>query len=329
MGQKILVTGCGGFIGFHTSKALLEAGWSVVGIDNMNDYYSVSLKEARLAQLTQNPHFSFHKIDISDRPQMAALWDQEPDIYHVIHLAAQAGVRYSLENPFAYTATNVVGHLVILELCRHRPGFQHLIYASSSSVYGNQPTLPLSVTQRTDAPVSLYAATKKMDELMSHSYAHLYKVPSTGLRFFTVYGPWGRPDMAAYIFTKAILEGRPIEVYNYGDMRRDFTHVQDIVTGILGILKTSLPHLHNPVPHKVYNLGNHRSEPLLKFIQTLEDSLGKKAEIQLLPLQAGDVKETYADITQSTQDFGFTPTTSIEEGIPSFVKWFKEYHGSR
>lgn len=326
MTQEILVTGCAGFIGFHTCQALLERGWHVVGVDNLNSYYDVTLKKARLAQLESSPSFSFYPLDISDREAMETLWAQKPKILHVIHLAAQAGVRYSLKNPFAYAMTNVVGHLVILELCRHREGFKHLVYASSSSVYGNQKELPLSVDQRTDEPVSLYAATKKTDELMSHSYAHLYKVPSTGLRFFTVYGPWGRPDMAAYIFTKAIVEGRPLDVFNHGDMRRDFTYIEDIVKGIMGVIEANLPHLAHSVPHKVYNLGNNKSEELLTFIQTLEQALGQKAQLNFLPLQPGDVKETYASIQDSTRDFGFIPATSIEEGLKSFVAWYQSYH---
>lgn len=324
--RRYLVTGCAGFIGSHVCQHLLARGEEVVGVDNLNDYYDVHLKKTRLARLQAHEGFTFHAIDVADRPAMEALWAQEPDIRHVIHLAAQAGVRYSLQNPFAYTHTNVTGHLVILELCRHRPGFEHLVYASSSSVYGNQNTLPLSPEQRTESPVSLYAATKKMDELMSHTYAHLYQLPSTGLRFFTVYGPWGRPDMSAYIFCKAMSAGQPIDVYNYGNMRRDFTFIEDIVSGILGVLDTPLPHLREALPHRVYNLGNSRSEPLMEFIELIQQALGKRAEINLLPLQAGDVQETYADITASTRDFGFQPKTSIHQGIPQFVAWFKEYH---
>jgi UDP-glucuronate 4-epimerase len=325
MPHIVLITGCAGFIGFHTARKLLQAGVHIVGVDNLNDYYDVNLKKARLKILQEDPHFTFHQTDIADASAMQALWGRYPDIVHVIHLAAQAGVRYSLENPYAYVQSNLQGHMVILELCRHRPGFKHLIYASSSSVYGNLTTMPLSPQLVTDTPISLYAATKKANELMSHSYAHLYKFPATGLRFFTVYGPWGRPDMSAYIFTKAIIEGTPIPVFNYGDMYRDFTFVEDIVAGILGALTRDLPHFHQRVPHKVYNLGNHRSEHLMRFIDVLEQAIGKPAQRDLQPMQPGDVPKTYADITESTQDLGFHPQTSIDEGVPQFVQWYQQY----
>lgn len=322
--MSYLVTGAAGFIGYHVCEALLARGESVIGIDNLNDYYEVSLKGARRDRLTVQSGFSFHKVDISDREAMQAVVDNHPGITHIIHLAAQAGVRYSLENPFAYVQSNVVGQLVILEICRHLDSLEQLVYASSSSVYGGNTKLPFAVGDPTDTPVSLYAATKKADELMGHCYSHLYSVPATGLRFFTVYGPWGRPDMAAYIFARAISEGRPIPVFNHGDMRRDFTYIDDIVTGVLAV--ADKPPVAD-VPHRVYNIGNNDAEPLLRFIELIEQALGRKATLDLQPMQPGDVKETFADIEAIRQDFGFEPRTRIEEGIPKFIEWFRGYNG--
>ena len=321
MTQTILVTGCSGFIGFHVAKTLLDQGKRVVGVDNLNPYYDPALKQARLDQLLPHEQFTFHKQDIADLAGMEKVWASHKDISHVIHLAAQAGVRYSLQHPFEYIHSNIQGQMVLLELCRHNP-VEHFIYASSSSVYGGNTKLPFSVNDRTDTPISLYAATKKADELMTHSYCHLYQLPATGLRFFTVYGPWGRPDMAAYLFADAITKGKPIKVFNHGDMKRDFTYIDDIVQGILKVMETK----RSPGNHKLYNLGNNRSVPLLRFIETLESCLNRKAEKNLLPLQDGDVPETYADITDSIKDFDFSPKTTIEEGIPKFVDWFLEYH---
>jgi UDP-glucuronate 4-epimerase len=325
--MKVLVTGAAGFIGHTVSLELLKRGDTVIGVDNLNDYYDVSLKEARLARISGNKNFTFARTDIADKGAMEALAAANPDISHMVHLAAQAGVRYSLENPFAYVEANIVGQLVILEMCRGLKEFKHLVYASSSSVYGGNKKVPFAVEDRTDTPVSLYAATKRADELMGHCYSHLYRIPSTGLRFFTVYGPWGRPDMAAYLFTKAILEDRPIKVFNHGDMQRDFTYIDDIVTGVLACLD------HPPevsadddVPHAVYNIGNNDPEPLMRFIETLETAIGKKAEKEFLPMQAGDVQATFADISPMQEKFGFKPTTPIDVGIPNFVNWYREFH---
>ena len=324
--MSYLVTGAAGFIGFHVCNALLARGEAVVGVDNLNDYYDVTLKEARRDKLTAQSGFSFHVADIADRDAMQAVVSAHKDITHVINLAAQAGVRYSIENPAAYIDTNIVGFGIILELCRHMDGLEHLIYASSSSVYGGNKKLPFSVEDPTDTPVSLYAATKKADELMAHCYSHLYRVPATGLRFFTVYGPWGRPDMAAYIFASAIAEGRPIPVFNHGDMQRDFTYVDDIVAGVLAVAGGP-PTGGEGAPHRVYNIGNSRSEPLMRYIELIEQALGRKAQLDLQPMQPGDVKETFADITAIQRDFGYEPHTPIEKGIPRFIDWFKEFHG--
>jgi UDP-glucuronate 4-epimerase len=304
----------------------------VIGIDNLNDYYSVALKEARLRQIADHKNFTFKKVDFADYPALKAALGGEK-IRKVVHLGAQAGVRYSLTNPFAYVQSNLAGHLNVMELCRHMDGFEHLVYASSSSVYGGNTELPFSTRDRVDNPVSLYAATKRADELMSQCYAHLYRIPHTGLRFFTVYGPWGRPDMALWIFTESILAGKPIHVFNHGDMRRDFTYVDDIVTGVIGTLDNpprddgSIHANGSTAPHYVYNIGNHRSEKLTRMIEILEDALGKKAEKIFEPMQPGDVKETYADIGDLTAAIGFTPTTPIDVGIPRFVEWYKSYHG--
>jgi UDP-glucuronate 4-epimerase len=331
---KILVTGTAGFIGFHLAKVLLDRGDEVVGLDNLNDYYDVSLKQARLAQLQSRPNFRFVKTDLADRDGMAALFKTEK-FDRVVNLAAQAGVRYSLTNPHAYVDSNLVGFVNILEGCRHN-GVQHLVYASSSSVYGSNTTMPFSIHHNVDHPVSLYAASKKANELMAHTYAHLYRLPVTGLRFFTVYGPWGRPDMALFLFTKAILEGKPIDVFNYGKMRRDFTYIDDIVEGVVRTLDNiARP---NPdwsgatpdagtsnAPYRLYNIGNNNPVELLYLIETLEKTLGKTAEKNLLPIQPGDVPATYADVDDLIRDVGFKPSTSIEEGIARFVKWYKEY----
>ena len=322
--MAILLTGAAGFIGYHVAERLLARGDDVVGIDNLNDYYDVTLKQARLDRLQTDDGFSFHRVDISDYEALTRA-AAEAGIDKVVHLAAQAGVRYSLTNPFAYVQANLTGHMAVLELCRHLPGCEHLVYASSSSVYGGNTKLPFAVADRTDTPVSLYAATKRADELMSHSYSHLYGLPQTGLRFFTVYGPWGRPDMALYIFTKAISEGRPIRVFNNGDMKRDFTYVDDIVSGVVAALDKP-PAAGEGPPHRVYNIGNHKSEPLMRLIEILENALGAKAEINFEPMQPGDVKETYADISAIQKDLGFAPTTPIDVGIPKFVEWYKAYH---
>ncbi len=333
--RTILVTGSAGFIGFHVAKRLLERGDRVLGLDNVNDYYDVRLKEARLSQLRAFDRFQFLKLDLADREGMRALFAVHP-MHRVVHLAAQAGVRYSLVNPHAYTDSNIEGFLNILEGCRHAK-VEHLVYASSSSVYGGNTRMPFSVHDNVDHPVSLYAASKKANELMAHCYAHLYRLPCTGLRFFTVYGPWGRPDMALFIFTKAILEGRPIEVFNHGKMQRDFTYIDDIVEGVI----RTLDHPAEPdpawsgdapdpgtsaAPARIYNIGNHQPVELLRFIDVLEQALGKKAEKQLLPLQPGDVPATYADIDDLARDVGFKPVTPIEEGIPRFVKWYREFY---
>ena len=333
--SKILVTGAAGFIGFHLAKVLLDRGDEVVGLDSLNDYYDVSLKQARLAQIEGRNNFRFVKIDLADREGMEALFRDEK-FDRVVNLAAQAGVRYSLKNPHACVDSNLVGFVNILEGCRHN-GVQHLVYASSSSVYGANTTMPFSVHHNVDHPVSLYAASKKANELMAHTYAHLYRLPVTGLRFFTVYGPWGRPDMALFLFTKAILEGKPIDVFNYGKMRRDFTYIDDIVEGVVRTLdQTAQP---NPdwsgaapdpgtsnAPYRLYNIGNNNPVELLHLIQTLETALGKTAEKNLLPIQPGDVPATYADVDDLTRDVGFKPSTSIEDGVARFVEWYKGYY---
>lgn len=306
---------------------LLARGDAVLGVDNVNDYYDVGLKEARLARLRAHPGFSFARLDIADHAALADCARRAGDVRRVAHLAAQAGVRYSLDHPFAYVQANLVGHMSVLEMCRHLPNFENLVYASSSSVYGGNTKLPFAVEDRVDTPVSLYAATKRADELMSHSYAHLYRIPQTGLRFFTVYGPWGRPDMALYIFTRAILAGKPIHVFNHGDMKRDFTYIDDIIAGVVASLDSPPADRAEAPPHRVYNIGNHRSEPLLRLIEVLEAALGRKAETILEPMQPGDVKESFADITAISRDLGFRPTTPIDVGVPRFVAWYRDYHG--
>ena len=333
--MKILVTGAAGFIGYHTCLRLLERGDEVVGIDNLNDYYDVSLKEARLSKLTPHSRFRFQKLDLADRPGMSDLFSTARP-QRVIHLGAQAGVRYSLQNPHAYVDSNLVGFVNILEGCRHQ-GVEHLVYASSSSVYGGSTTMPFSVHHNVDHPYSLYAATKKANELMAHTYSHLYQLPTTGLRFFTVYGPWGRPDMAPFLFTKAILAGKPIDVFNEGRMRRDFTYVDDIVEGVLRTCdRVAQPQpgwdgAHpdpgtSRAPYRIYNIGNRNPVELMHFIECLEKALGRTAQKRMLPMQPGDVPATFADIADLTRDCGFEPSTSIEEGVSRFVAWYREFY---
>jgi UDP-glucuronate 4-epimerase len=324
--MSVLVTGAAGFIGSEVARQLIDRGQSVIGVDNMNDYYDPALKQARLDRLSGSNGFTFRRLAVQDRESILALATEFREITEIVHLAAQAGVRYSLENPFAYVESNVMGHLCMMELARRLPKLRHFVYASSSSVYGGNRDLPFSVEQRVDRPVSLYAATKRADELMTYSYAHLFDLPSTGLRFFTVYGPWGRPDMSAYIFTKAIFEGRPIRIFNHGDMRRDFTYIDDIVAGVLAAIGRPPPRDGEQPPNRIYNLGNHRSEPLLRFIEIIERACGREAIREFAEMQAGDVKETYADIEAARRDLGFEPKTSIDEGIPRFVDWYRSYH---
>jgi len=316
--KTYLVTGAAGFIGFHVSRALLERGDRVLGLDNLNDYYDVSLKEARLRLLQDNEHFTFYKEDLANREALTQIFGKNR-IQVVCNMAAQAGVRYSLVNPFAYQSSNLEGFLNIIHLSQEHQ-VENFVYASSSSVYGNNKKVPFSVQDRVDNPISLYAATKKANELVAHTYSHLYSLPCSGLRLFTVYGPWGRPDMALFIFTKAITKSQPIEVYNFGKMRRDFTYIDDIVQGVLASMD-------RPVPYAIYNLGNSRAVDLLYFIECIEKELGKKAEKKMLPMQPGDVVETYADISESERDLGFQPTTRIEEGIASFISWYRSFYG--
>ena len=319
----ILVTGSAGFIGAAVAHALLARGDTVIGVDNLSNYYDVALKQARLAQLTPQSNFHFHQIDISNRNEMLKLGSDVPGINGIVHLAAQPGVRYSLENPYAYVTANVMGQVVMLELARTLSTLKHFVYASSSSVYGANTKTPFTVGDAVDQPNSLYAATKRADELFSHSYAHLYGVPSTGLRFFTVYGPWGRPDMAPMLFAKAISAGKPIQVFNHGEMWRDFTFIDDIVDGVLRALDR--PPAGSP-PHAIYNLGNHKSEKLTTLIAEIEKALNKKAVLEMAPMQPGDVPATFADIAAATRDLGFEPTTPISVGIPKFVDWFRQYY---
>ena len=323
--MSVLVTGAAGFIGYFTSKALLETGRQVIGVDNLNDYYDVSLKQSRLNNLQGLDGFRFIQIDIADRDSIYTLFQANPDISEIIHLAAQPGVRYSLINPYAYTRSNIEGHLVLLDSARQLNGLKHFVYASSSSVYGDTSEVPFSTKNPTDSPVSLYAATKKSMEMMSHAYAHLYRMPLSGLRFFTVYGPWGRPDMAYYSFTRKILAGEAIPVFNNGQMRRDFTYIDDIVTGVLSCLDKP-PSDDGAPPYRLYNIGNNKSENLMDFIAEIEKALGKKAEIDFQPMQAGDVKDTFANIDGMQTDFGFKPTIGIDVGIPRFVEWYKSFH---
>jgi UDP-glucuronate 4-epimerase len=332
---RFLVTGAAGFIGYHTAERLLERGDEVVGLDNLSDYYDVRLKQARLARLQTRAGFSFLKIDLGDRAAMEGVFATErPET--VIHLGAQAGVRHSLTNPHAYTHSNVTGFLHVLEGCRQH-GVRHLVFASTSSVYGANTTMPFSETQSANHPVTLYAATKKANELMAHSYSHLYGIPATGLRFFTVYGPWGRPDMALFLFTKAILEGRPIQVFNEGRMRRDFTYVDDVVEGVVRVADCSATPSADwrgdapdpstsSAPWRLFNIGNSRPTDLMRYIDVLEECLGRKAERELLPMQPGDVPGTWADVDALDEAVGYRPTTSIEVGVRRFVEWYREFY---
>ncbi len=325
--MSILLTGAAGFIGFHCAKRLLHSGETVIGIDNLNNYYDVKLKEARLEKLKTYSTFHFMKVDVSDSYEVERLVKDIPsEADQVLHLAAQAGVRYSLQNPQAYVDGNITGHLNMLQFARARKNLRHFVYASSSSVYGGNTKVPFSVQDPVDHPVSIYAASKRAGELMAHTYSHLFQIPATGLRFFTVYGPWGRPDMAAFLFTRKILAGEPIPVFNHGKMERDFTYIDDIVDGVIAALNFAPQLTYGAVPHRVYNLGNAHPEKLTDFIKKLEHSLGKKAVYDYQPMQPGDVPATYADIAESTRDLGFKPKIGIEEGIPRFVEWYKDYH---
>ena len=331
--MRILITGAAGFIGFSLARQLLARGDSVIGIDNINDYYQVSLKQDRLKALreTGGNRFAFHQQDFARMAELTKVLEGQ-HFDRIVHLGAQAGVRYSIENPHAYVEANLVGHLNMLELARHRE-VEHMVYASSSSVYGGNTKLPFSVSDRVDHPLSLYAATKKADELMSETYAHLFRLPLTGLRFFTVYGPWGRPDMMLWIFTRKILAGEPIPVFNNGDMYRDFTYIDDIIAGVIACLDNPPPDDGTEKaggsvkPHRLYNIGNHKSEHLMKVVGILEEECGRKAEIDFQPMQPGDVRQTYADIEAISRDLGYAPTTSIEVGVPEFVRWYRGYHG--
>lgn len=323
LSTPVLVTGCAGFIGMHTCQALLSLGIKVVGVDNLNDYYDLQLKQDRLAQLMAFEHFTFYKVDIAERDAMTQIW-QSHQPKHVINLAAQAGVRYSISHPFSYLNSNIIGFLTLLELARHQPDFQHFVYASTSSIYGQTDQIPFTEDQMTAMPISLYAATKGSNELMAQSYHHLYDMPITGLRFFTVYGPWGRPDMAYFKFAQAIVQNQAIDVYNHGDMKRDFTYIDDIVQGILAALQKPMPMDKNQ-RHPIYNLGNNKPECLLHFIDILENALGQKAHKNFLPMQPGDVKETFANINRAYHAFDYKPITPIDEGIPKFVGWFTSY----
>ncbi len=334
--MTILVTGAAGFIGMHVAERLLQAGHRVVGIDNLNDYYDPALKQARLDRLTRHDAFTFRRCDVADRPAISRLFSECP-VTHVVHLAAQAGVRYSLENPHAYVDANLVGFVNILEACRHN-GIAHLVYASSSSVYGGNTRMPFAEGDSVDHPISLYAATKKANELMAHTYSHLYGLPTTGLRFFTVYGPWGRPDMALFIFTKAILEGRPIPLYNEGRMKRDFTYIDDVAEAVVRcVFKPATPDpafdpdapdpAISAAPYRVFNIGNHTPVALAHFVSLIERATGRKAERRLEPMQPGDVPATYADVERLKAWIGFEPATPIEEGIPRFVAWYRAFYG--
>jgi UDP-glucuronate 4-epimerase len=332
---KVLVTGAAGFIGFHLSQRLLDRGDEVIGLDNLNDYYDVILKKDRLAQLQARPGFRFYKLDLADREGIVQLF-ADHCFERVVNLAAQAGVRYSLKNPHAYADSNLVGFINVLEGCRHS-GVEHLVFASSSSVYGANTKTPFSVSDNVDQPVSLYAATKKANELMAHTYSHLYGLPTTGLRFFTVYGSWGRPDMAYFLFTKAILSGQSIDVFNYGRMKRDFTYIDDVIEGVVRVLdqvpqpnstrsETALDPGNSTAPYKIYNIGNNQPNDLMHFIEVLEDCLEIKAKKNLLPMQPGDVPVTYADVDALIEDVDFKPNTPIEVGLEQFVKWYRSYY---
>lgn len=322
--MTLLVTGAAGFIGYHLAARMLDAGERVIGVDNVNDYYDVALKRARLARLEQQTGFSFHQLDVADYEAITALVDRHPELDRIVHLAAQAGVRYSLANPLVYVESNVRGQVVLLEAARRLKNLKKFIYASSSSVYGANEKQPYSVDDRTDSPVSLYAATKRAGELMTESYCRSYGLSATGIRFFTVYGPWGRPDMALYLFTNAILAGQPISVFNNGRMSRDFTYIDDVTSAVAAAVGAPIAAAGD---HQIYNIGNNRPETLLDFIATLERALGRSAVMKMMPMQVGDVVSTYADIDAARRDFGFEPKTPISEGIPRFVAWYREYHG--
>lgn len=324
--MTVLVTGAAGFIGFHVSRALLSRNRSVIGIDNMNDYYDVNLKKARLKELEGDDNFSFKKLDFADHDALFEAFEGK-QLDQIVHLGAQAGVRYSLDAPFAYAQANLVGHLSILELARRQANLKHLVYASSSSVYGGNTKMPFAESDFVDHPVSLYAATKKSDELLSQSYSHLYGIPQTGLRFFTVYGPWGRPDMAYWLFTEALFENRPIRLFNQGNMSRDFSYIDDVVAGILTCLESPAQPQAGGAPHKVYNIGGGRPEDLSKMVEIIERETGIVAEKILAPMQPGDVEKTFADISSIRNDLGFEPTTTIDQGLPEFVKWYRTYRG--
>ncbi len=323
--MRVLVTGAAGFIGFHVVKALLARGDSVFGIDSLNEYYSLQLKEARLARLEDLPGFEFERHDLADRDAVLSRFT-DVSFDAIIHLAAQAGVRYSINHPFDYADANLIGHLTMLEMARHQSALKHMVYASSSSVYGGNEKLPFSESDPVDHPVSLYAATKRANELMSQTYAHLYGIPQTGLRFFTVYGPWGRPDMAYWMFTENILQGKPIPVFNDGKLQRDYTYIDDIVAGVVSVLDGP-PQPGKGAPHRIYNIGNNRPEELMDFIRIIEDATGRKADIQMKPMQPGDVLATYADISAIQADFAFEPQTPLAVGLPKFVEWYKSYNG--
>jgi UDP-glucuronate 4-epimerase len=326
--MAILLTGAAGFIGYHVAGELLARGETVIGVDSLNDYYDPRLKQARLDRLLARGGFVFHRLDVSDRNAVGDVFSKNKEIDRIIHLAAQAGVRHSLVDPYAYVQANVMGHLVILEAARRIEGLRHLVYASSSSVYGANQTLPFAETDRVDTPVSLYAATKRADELMSHAYGHLFGLPQTGLRFFTVYGPWGRPDMAYYTFAKAIVAGEPITLYEGGALRRDFTYIDDIVAGVVGVLDhPPPPPADGAPPVRVLNIGNHRSEPVSALIAALEQALGRTAVVRSAPRPPADVAETFAAIEAIGALTGFAPTTLLHEGIPRFVAWFRAWHG--
>lgn len=320
--MEILVTGCAGFIGYHLCQTLAKQNdINIIGIDNLNQYYDVNLKKSRLENLKQLNNFTFYQIDIADRDKLQTLTHQHANITHIAHLAAQAGVRYSLENPYAYGESNLIGHLNMLEVARNLENLQNFVYASSSSVYGKNTKLPFSILDRVDSPISLYAATKRATELMSHSYSHLYQIPTTGLRFFTVYGPWGRPDMSAFIFTKAILNNEKIPLFNQGNMKRNFTYIDDIIAGTISAIRT-VPKEH----YKIYNIGNDKAENLLDFVQTIEEIIGTKAQIELMPMQPGDVAATVADISQTMDELNYKPTTDIKAGLTNFITWYKDYY---
>jgi UDP-glucuronate 4-epimerase len=332
---KLLITGAAGFIGFHLSQKLLEEDYQVIGIDNLNDYYDPGLKKARLEILGSHNNFCFHKVDLKDKAEVDSIFETYKPT-HVINLAAQAGVRYSIENPYAYVDSNLIGFINILEACRNYP-VKHLLYASSSSVYGGNKVAPFSTNHNVDHPVSLYAATKKSNELMAHTYSHLYRIPTTGLRFFTVYGPWGRPDMAYFSFTRDIIAGKPIKVFNHGKMERDFTYIDDIIEGILRLID-KIPAANKNwdetkddistsfAPYKIYNIGNNQPVSLMRFINILEEKIGKEAEKIYMDMQPGDVLRTYADVSDLEKDIGFKPSTSLEQGLSEFVRWYKDYY---